>query len=110
MMIPGMGVNIASGTVGALLVTASLLLFFAGYIPWLRRRLEDIFVPGKHLFAQKASYSGTVTFLKWSGWLFGGLLLLPTFVLIDLCFAAVAFMLWRYLVHRVQVAIAGKQA
>jgi hypothetical protein len=108
-MIPGMGIHIVSGAVGATLVTATVLLFLAGFVPWLRMRLEDIFVPGKHLFAEKASHSGTVTFLKWSGWLFGALLLLPTFVLIDVCFAAVAFLLWRYMVYRVQVAIAGKQ-
>ncbi len=110
-MIPGMGVHIGSGIIGGLLLLASVLLFLAGYIQWLRRWIEVIFISsGDNLFASGKSYSGTVTFLRWSAFFFGALLLLPTFVLIDIVAAAVGFLLWRYFVRRAHVAIAGKPA
>lgn len=110
-MIPGMGIHIGSGIIGGALLLTSVMLFLAGYIPWLRHRLEVIFIAsGKHLFAAGESYSGTVTFLRWSAFFFGGLLILPTFVLVDIAAAAVAFLLWRYFVRRAQAVIEGRTA
>lgn len=104
-MISGMGVHIVSGVLGLLLVTTSLTLFLSGYASSLRRGVEDIFIPGKDLFAARESYSGTVTFLRWSGLLFGLLLVLPTFVIVDIILAAIAFFLWRYFVRRAHSAL-----
>ncbi len=107
-MIPGMGVHIGSAVIGVFLVTVSLLFFMAGYWPWLRKRLEDIFIPGKHLFEAKQSYSGTVTFFRWSAFLFGILLVLPTFVILDILIAAIAFFFWRHFVWRAHAAMVGR--
>ena len=101
-------VHIITAIVGVVLFGGCLLIWLAGWFPFIRRELENIFTPKQDLFSANASYTGTVQFFRWCGWFLGALLVLPTFIVVDIFLAAVTFLLWRYLAKRAQATLMGE--
>lgn len=97
--------NGISAVLGLLLFSGSLLIWLSGWFTIVRRFTEELFTPGKDLFDQRASYTGTVQFFRWSAWFMGALLFAPTFVGIDIGLAGVTFLIWRYLSKRAKAAL-----
>ena len=100
-------IHILTALIGIILLSGSLLIWLSGWLAFMRRWMEDLFTPKRNLFDGNASYTGTVQFFRWFGVSLGVLLVLPTFVVLDIALAALTVYLWWYLARRAKAALVG---
>ena len=98
-------IHVLTTLIGFVLMKGFVLVWLAGWFPWVKTHVEQVFTPGEDLFAQGASYTSTVFFFRWYGFVFGLFLFLPRFVVLDIIVAAIAVLLWRYLARRASAAL-----
>lgn len=97
--------HVVTALAGSIFFIGWILVWLAGWFPGIRRWMEAMFTPGEDFFDSKASYASTVTIFRWWGWLIGPLLVLPTFIVIDIFIAAVTILLWIYIAKKAKKAL-----